>query len=161
MKKRIILFILLFLWMSLIFYFSSQPADESSHLSGKTLELIVNIFEKIFNHKFDDNELNYIYTIFFVPLRKLAHFSLYFILGIIGYFFNKTYFADKKAICLTLLFCLLYAISDEIHQIFVPGRAGQARDVLIDCSGSLMWLLFVILIKRIKKCNIFHTKKEV
>lgn len=161
MKKRIILFISLFLWMTLIFYFSSQPADESSYVSGRVLRLIVNIFEKLFNHNFNDKELKYIYTMFFVPLRKLAHFSLYFVLGIIIYFLNKSFFADKKAICLALLFCLLYAISDEIHQAFIPGRACQLRDVLIDCSGSLTWLLLVIVYKRIKKCNIFHTKKEV
>ena len=40
-------------------------------------------------------------------------------------------------------FCALYAATDEIHQLFVPGRGGQIRDVLIDSSGALIGLLFV------------------
>ena len=37
----------------------------------------------------------------------------------------------------------MYAISDEVHQLFVPGRSGQATDVLIDFSGSLAAILIL------------------
>lgn len=40
-----------------------------------------------------------------------------------------------------LLFVILYAISDEIHQSFVSGRHGRAADVLIDAAGALTVLL--------------------
>ncbi len=51
--------------------------------------------------------------------------------------------------------CLLYAASDEIHQLFVPGRSGEVRDVMIDFSGAVLGIalsmLVFLLICRIKK----------
>lgn len=161
MRKKIILFVLLFAWLGLIFYFSSQPSDESSILSGKALDLIINIIEKIFNYKFSADKLNYISVNFLVPLRKLAHFTLYFILGIITYFLNKCFFHERKTICFTLLICVLYAISDEFHQLFVPGRACEFKDIMLDSFGSAVGSLLIKLIERITLYNKFHNKNEV
>ena len=47
------------------------------------------------------------------------------------------------------VFSCIYASSDEIHQLFVPGRAGQVRDVLIDTSGAVAGILLAILIRKI------------
>ncbi len=49
----------------------------------------------------------------------------------------------RKAVLYGAFFALLYAISDEIHQTFIPTRSGQARDVLIDSIGifSVYWLI--------------------
>lgn len=46
----------------------------------------------------------------------------------------------------------LYGISDEIHQLFVPGRHGQVADVLFDASGAL---LMILLIRRIEFLHLF------
>lgn len=43
-----------------------------------------------------------------------------------------------KAFFFSLIFCLLYAASDEIHQLFVQGRGAKATDVLIDSIGALI-----------------------
>ena len=51
----------------------------------------------------------------------------------------------KTKLLSALTISLLYAISDEIHQLFVPGRAGQIRDVLIDFSGSLTGVIFALI----------------
>ena len=55
----------------------------------------------------------------------------------------------------TSVFCLVYAITDEIHQIFVPGRAGMVRDVIIDLFGAMIgagvFLLIRYLCKRRKE----------
>jgi len=46
-----------------------------------------------------------------------------------------------------LLSCSLYAVTDEIHQLFVPGRSGELRDVMIDSIAALvgvglcMWMM--------------------
>jgi VanZ family protein len=51
---------------------------------------------------------------------------------------------------LALLICILYAISDEIHQMFIPGRSGQVSDVLIDSTGGLVGILGLSAIRRRK-----------
>ena len=86
-------------------------------------------------------------------VRKLAHYSIYTLLGFLASLtVGRRRLFSKKSLGV-LLFCFLYACSDEIHQIFVPGRAGMFTDVLIDTSGALtgmlismaaMWLYFRI-----------------
>lgn len=49
---------------------------------------------------------------------------------------------NKKCILLILCICILYAISDEIHQMFVPGRGAQGRDIVIDSVGSVVGIIF-------------------
>lgn len=51
-----------------------------------------------------------------------------------------------------LLICVLYAISDEVHQKFIPGRSGEVRDVIIDTAGASVgisvYLLFGMIVKK-------------
>ena len=148
-KKRIVLCVLLWLCVAslcvTIFIFSSQSAIESSEQSGTIIEL----FYKLFGVGFTD---------FFV--RKLAHFFEFMLLGFFSAFAFYITFDDIKKILFGIAFSLLYSVSDEIHQIFVPGRACQLRDVLIDFSGiivgtAIMFLLN-LLFKKIwgnKKCT--------
>ena len=51
----------------------------------------------------------------------------------------------------SFVFTFGYACSDEFHQLFVPGRAGQFRDVLIDSSGALVLSIIVVLVMYIRK----------
>ena len=46
----------------------------------------------------------------------------------------------------TIIFCMLYAATDEFHQLFVPGRGAQVRDVVIDTCGSLIGTAVFLLI---------------
>ena len=59
--------------------------------------------------------------------------------------------SGKKVILITVVICFLYALSDEIHQYFVPGRACRILDVLIDTSGSLFFCLVYLFVKKIFK----------
>ncbi len=52
---------------------------------------------------------------------------------------------NKKAFFITISICFLYALSDEIHQFFVPGRACRILDVLIDTLGSSFFILIYFL----------------
>ncbi len=63
-------------------------------------------------------------------LKKLAHFIEYFILGVLVY-------RATKNIWISIIFCITYAISDEFHQSFIPGREPRGRDVIIDSLGSI------------------------
>ena len=70
-------------------------------------------------------------------LRKMAHVFEYFILT----FFLRRAFKDTlnadvfRLFIYPVILSFLYAVSDEFHQLFVPGRNGCARDVLIDGIG--------------------------
>lgn len=57
-----------------------------------------------------------------------------------------------SSIIFSLLICILYAISDEIHQVFVPGREAQVKDVIIDSGGAAVGIGVYLIINR-KKNN--------
>lgn len=136
MSKNKISLLLVILWMIFIFVMSSFDATSSSNQSN----FIVDIITSIINIK-DIGLLSLI-------IRKLAHFIEYFILGILVINFITRY--DKKII-IAILLCIIYATSDEIHQIFVPGRSCQITDIMIDSLGSIMGIYLYKLIT--KKCK--------
>ena len=136
MSKNKISLLLVTLWMIFIFVMSSFDATSSSNQSN----FIVDIITSIINIK-DIGLLSLI-------IRKLAHFIEYFILGVLVINFITRY--DKKII-IAILLCIIYATSDEIHQIFVPGRSCQIIDIMIDSLGSIMGIYLYKLIT--KKCK--------
>lgn len=70
-------------------------------------------------------------------VRKSAHFTEYLLLAIIAFPLAVHYTSDtRKAVWTTWVFCVLYAMSDEIHQLLVPGRTGKVMDVFIDAAGA-------------------------
>ncbi len=83
-------------------------------------------------------------------IKKIFHLVEYAILSILAYrSFNKNRVK-------TLIFVLVYAISDEIHQSFVPGREPRIRDVIIDLTGGYLgvWLIKYLPPEVQKKLNI-------
>ena len=137
--KKIILYILLVFWMGLIFYFSHQPSVQSDGVSNGLMSKIIDIVEVIISHDFNEVEIENIYRYGIIPIRKCAHLSIYFVLGILIYLLVNQYsLIDKKMIITSILFCIFYACSDEIHQLFVFGRSGEVKDVFIDTIGSLL-----------------------
>ncbi len=140
--KRVFLYIILFIWMSIIFSFSNQKSDESSNLSNRVVEHIITIVEKLNNTKIDDVMRKNIYDYAVYPIRKLAHVTIYFILGIIVCNLVLTYNINfKKLLLISIMICFAYATTDEIHQLFVSGRSGSPFDVLIDTCGSILGIL--------------------
>jgi len=147
--SKTILYILLIFWMGLIFYFSNQPALTSDSVSNSVMAKIIDVVETIIGRDFTDIEISNIYEYGITPLRKCAHLFIYFILGILLYLLLKEYnLNNKKLIILTILFSMLYACSDEIHQLFILGRSGEVRDLLIDTIGSSIGILLVNKISR-------------
>lgn len=127
-KRLIIRWIMLIIWMAFIFFMSHQPGDVSS----KQSDFIVKIFEYI------GLDLNgYFGSIATFVIRKAAHFTEYFILYILVVRVLKLYYNIKIAKMASLVVVLGYAISDEIHQYFIPGRAMALKDVIIDFSGGV------------------------
>lgn len=136
MKRKILSWTLVVSWMALIFYLSHQPATQSNGLSTGITEKVIEIIEKIApNLDNDIRSFNHI-------IRKNAHFFSYLILGILVSNVVSNYQSvRKKAFILALSICVLYAISDEVHQLFIPGRSGQIKDVFIDSVGAVVGVL--------------------
>jgi len=148
-KSKLFSWILVIIWMAFIYILSSQPASESIILSGSITNRLYNLVILIFS--------NIEIDIFHIFIRKSAHFIIYLILGILlmnaTYKNNNLYF---KNILIALLVSTLYAVTDEIHQLFVLGRAGQLIDVFIDTTGSIVGVFIFNVLHKIT----FHRRKK-
>ena len=157
-KKVIIIGIMVILWMGLIFYMSSNTGDDSGGVSGDIVKYVISTFDKITNasqetikyHESREfmNQANYYF-------RKTCHFGEYMILSIllISFIISLDKFIIIKCSLYSLLISILYACTDEFHQMFVPGRGGNIKDVIIDSCGALFGIIFVHLIYTCKNKN--------
>jgi len=137
-KRKILSWILVIIWMALIFIVSHQPATESEELSLGVTDIIAGFINRIVPNITIDT---YILEHF---IRKCAHFIEYMVLGVLvanGLLNHNKH--KLKLVIPAFLICVLYAISDEVHQLFIPGRSGQFTDVLIDCFGGLVGVLLM------------------
>lgn len=137
----------------MIFYLSSQNAEISSQTSGSVVEAVADIFYPDFSEMPDEKQVEIVSSLQFI-VRKIAHFSLYAILGILSFLSVISYRNLKFSyrFLISAGICLLYAASDELHQLFVSGRSGEIRDVCIDFCGSLIAITVLALLARcIKK----------
>ena len=132
--KRTLYMCMTLLWIFVIFSFSLQNGEESGQLSGGIVSWVVEMFSLT---KFMELD-----TIHFL-IRKMAHFTEYFILGMFTLLtLLQTRYSKKWMI--GTLFCMMIASCDETIQLFVGGRAGQFKDVLLDSTGALCGILFLL-----------------
>lgn len=134
--KKTIAIILLIVWMMVIFNFSSQNATNSS---GQSMGII-----KVLGL---DNNKNIEFII-----RKSAHMFSYFVLFLsaINVFKQFNNIVGRKEYIYSVIICLIYAITDELHQTFVPGRTGKYEDVLIDMIGVIVGIFVTMIVKKFK-----------
>ena len=133
--KKIIKLLFIVIWLLVIFLFSNQDGSTSTSLTNGILE------KYLF---FVDSD------IFFMIIRKIAHITEYFILGILVLNFINEFKVDKKII-ISILICFILASFDEFHQLFIPDRTGRLLDVFIDMIGASLGILILSLIKNHKK----------
>lgn len=145
---KIIGIIFIFIWMVSIFAFSGQVGTESSGTSKKVTEFIVQL---VSDKSIEENE-ELIGNLDKV-IRKLAHYTIYTLGGILIYnYANTTDKSKKEKILYSIAFGAGYAITDELHQFFVPGRSARIFDVGIDTLGVITGvLLYLVIIKIIQK----------
>lgn len=141
-----------------IFLFSAQNSQESTQVSHGLIERIYLWYTNLFGRPCTSGELIRISAFWDHFVRKLAHFSIYTLLGLCSAnAFYLTFLQLKKAVGLALLTGCLYAVSDEIHQLFVPGRSCQITDMALDSCGVLLGiLLFCALFAAITKRRSSH-----
>lgn len=144
--RKMIPWIAVILWMALIFILSSQPAVNSGKLSIGITNNGIKVIEQVKpDAKLDFRKVEHI-------IRKNAHFFIYLVLSIlIMNALRKSGVRAYRSVMVTLLICIIYAASDELHQAFVPGRGAHVSDVIIDSAGSALGILIVTVSKRLRK----------
>ena len=134
--KKTISFIVLILWMIVIFSFSSADANKSTSTSDKVITTMIEIKDKITNNETPNNEKEIIVKNSSFYIRKIAHITEYLILGFLTFNLLKQYSVTNIYYAIGL--SILYSCTDEFHQLFISGRSGSIRDVLIDSIGILI-----------------------
>ena len=133
-RIQLLFLILTLALMCTIFCLSNENRNESGQTSSFLTTLAMKIFHS--NYKNESPEIQqelWEKTEFIV--RKIAHFTIYSALGFcasltVG---KRRLFTLKSLGVIIFGFC--YAMSDEIHQSFVPGRSCEFRDMMIDTCG--------------------------
>lgn len=139
--------------MVMIFMFSAGDAEKSSETSGRVTDMVLTITVKGYKNMTVDERLQIRQQVDPI-IRKVAHFSEFAMLGFTLFVFFATF--DLKAVMYIVLpsaVSAVYAVSDEIHQIFVDGRGPGVIDVLIDTSGAVFAVAVTFLIYRMLFSN--------
>ena len=143
--RRKIFAVAALLWMIVIFSFSAKVAEDSEEMSRSVGMLIGKAVIKEYKEWPGKRQAAFAAKIDY-PVRKAAHASEYALLGIL---LTGAILDIRKPWKRQLLACFLigaaYAASDEFHQLFVPGRSGQIRDVMIDSAGVAAGIILACL----------------
>ena len=130
---------------------SGKTGQESSGQSGKISLFITDLLEKV--RQDSPQEMQNLQDILELVIRKASHMTEYAILFLLSYLatvkisMSQSRFYNRS---IAVLISLLYACSDEMHQLLVPGRSGKMIDVGIDMAGVLIVLICMILSKNTK-----------
>ena len=134
------------LCMATIFYFSNQTSADSAQVSlgvySRILEVLGALLGRVVERFGHDG------------IRTMAHFTEYTVLGFLMST-SITFTLARRRPWFTLGLCAAYALTDEIHQIFVPGRAFQVTDLAVDTAGALLGIgvfcLLAFLVLRLRR----------
>lgn len=139
--KKIVYFLLFVLWLLLIFHFSHQTGEVSDTGSigiiQKGLETIYHIF-----HLPKEN-IEEILIFIHNPIRECMHALEYFVLGFLTFQNIKNFNIKGNPYIITVMFCFICATFDEIHQLFIEGRAFEYLDIGMDMLGVISILLLI------------------
>ena len=146
--RRKVYLILTVVWMAVIFSFSAKPGDESERQSLRAGKIVCSIFVPGYENMSEQEQIFMAESIDY-PVRKAAHATEYailagFILGVV-----VTSLINWKHLLEVVFVAVVYASTDEFHQLFVPGRNGQFIDVVIDGVGALIGILIVFLVYKL------------
>lgn len=136
--------------MAAIFGFSNQTGEESGSMSAifttPITEIIVAFQEEAMEAAMEAAEVENLYFRIDHLVRKAAHLTEYAILGLVWGLFLRSY--GIKTWIFPFLIGSAYAATDEIHQLFLPDRAGLISDVILDSVGVFIGVMCVRLIKK-------------
>ncbi len=155
---RYILIICIIVLCCKIFALSSQDGGVSAGTSRQFTEILL----KTLGLECNDRTIEIINPV----IRKVAHFSVYMLLGFLTMCTCETFKWQKVyKFDFSTMFAFVFACSDELHQRLVPGRSGEFADVCLDTVGAMLGVLIVLAIAlicvQIKKKKASKPKKLV
>lgn len=151
--QKIIRISFVIIWMLIIFSFSQVKGEKSGTSSIKLIkDSVLNINKVLVRIKLtkpiSDKKATEIAEFLNYPVRKVMHMAEYFVLTLLLYWAIILY-KIKHTYLLTFILSVLYAISDEVHQLF-RARTGSVKDVLIDTAGIILAIIVIDIVKKIK-----------
>ena len=133
--------------MTAIFWFSAQPADVSTEMSDSVTRALLWTAEAVgLTDRLSPEQVHDLCGLLATPVRKTAHITEFAVLHLTVLFaLFQWELPWKKWLKAALAVTVAYACTDELHQLFVPGRAGMVTDVLIDSTGAAIAAVYVVL----------------
>lgn len=158
-KKRMIRSIPALLWMSVIYWLSDRPALESTVQSEEITLRILKAASMITGY--NDMEVTE-RTMQIEPyIRETAHFLEYAVLGFLVLVAVRAFVtANGKISLISILICLTYALTDEVHQLFIPGRTFQLIDIILDTAGAAVVIAVFFVINSRPEQSLSETSRE-
>ena len=144
MLRKTTSIILLLLWMTVIFMFSSSGSVKSNNTSGQVISSAISVKDKVTNNETKPETKKKIVKKLNYSVRKSAHVFEYFVLGVLALNIFDA-FNIKRKVLFAIILCVLYAASDEFHQLFT-GRTASVTDVLLDSEASIVGIYLLNLI---------------
>ena len=170
------IFLVFLYWM--IFSFSEQDGETSGGLSRMISEKCMEFWNSLSGRNWSETMVKSWALYFENPIRKLAHFCEYALMAVLMFFiwypWIGVYGKVKKENCSKKNFCMRFpllvriiipwifmsAAFDEIHQLFVPGRAGKASDGLIDSIGIAFAFAIITLYFKLRQSSTYSVKEH-
>ena len=140
-KKALLIYgFLTLLVMAMIFFMSARDGNESGSMSEWLMNtsfgrFLITILPRLTDYGAEHD------------IRKYAHMTEFVLLAIPACLFFRELLLERRprlAAGCDLVFCFLYACSDEFHQTFIPGRVGAFSDVLVDMAGAIFGIILVL-----------------
>ena len=143
--------------MCVIFMFSGQDADSSSHLSYIVGIKVFSFANEKLEKGWTQDQIEDLSEASQFYVRKTAHVTEYFLLAVSVAFPLYVYgFRGPLLVLFAGAFCAGFACLDEYHQSFVAGRSPSKRDVLIDCMGVLPGIIITRIVGWTGRMTIFR-----
>ena len=131
---RIVLWVLLLAVLAMIFCFSAQSGETSNGASKGIAQVILRVIRPDFS-QLSQHQQNVLVEKTNLILRKGLHFAEYALLAFVTYLLLSAY-SLRLRVVLSWLGATVYAVTDEVHQLYVGARMGSGWDVLIDSLGA-------------------------
>ncbi len=142
---RVALWLAVVAWMGVIFAFSAEVATDSEQTSGRIVRWLLVHLDKSFPALSAEEQLLRVGEWSFA-VRKLAHFSLFAVMGLLSFAAFSVDLPLRRAFPAALGLGTARGVLDEVQQAFVPGRSCELRDMCIDAAGVLIGASFLFLI---------------
>ena len=136
----------LFFWMVLIFRFSAETGIESHEISDQVTLLFCKVVHRFTGRDLVMSLTAHQYAVLELCFRKMAHMGIYCMLSFSTMLVLFTFpLGMVFRMLASLIFCVVYACSDEFHQLLVEGRSPRALDVMIDSAGAVTGIIAALL----------------